>query len=192
MQAPSLRSVAQILGLASGLLAIPTSAHAGFAGLKQLISTTQMQAANANEQTLEGATKQRTLLDEKRKIRGAQGQLEGASAQPDAEPPVSQAALVVQDVAAIAELESTASVDGLDDSEKKALGELVSVARQRVDAASAEATTAFADAKKELAAASDDTEKAQLELRMKALRAAVKAHKKTAASLRKLSKKLAT
>jgi len=189
MKTSSIRSVAHIL-LVSGLLAIPTSAHASFAGIRQLIATTQLQAANANDQVMDGATKQRTLLDEKRKLRGGQAQLEGASAQPEEPQQDSNAALVVQDVAAIAGFESTASVDGLDDAERERLGELVTVAQQRVEGATADAATAIADAKKQLAAASDSSEKAQLKLHVKSLRAALKAHKKTGASLRTLSKKL--
>ncbi|HWB77069.1 MAG TPA: hypothetical protein VG755_19005 [Nannocystaceae bacterium] len=191
MNARSIRSVAQVLTLASGLLAIPTPAQAGFAGIKELISVTQMQAANANSEVMEGATKQRQLLEEKKRLRGAQAQLEGASLQPAEDPQVSHAGLVVKDVEAIAAFESTASADGLDDAERKRLAELVSVARQRADDAAADAASAIADAKKQLAVASDSGDKAQLKSRVRSLRATWKAHRKTGASLRTITKKLA-
>lgn len=191
MKAPSLRSVAQALVLASGLLAIPTPAHAALDGINRLIQVTQNKAANANEQALEGADKQRKLIEEQKKIRGAQAQLEGASLESAEDPQVSHAGLVVADIDAIVAFESKASSDGLDAAERKQLRELVSVAQQRVGDATKTTATALADAKKSRTTVRDAHDKASLDARIDALRATYKAHRKTSAALRTLAKALA-
>lgn len=189
MKALSIRSVAQILCLASGLLAIPTPAHAAD-GIGRLIAVSTLKAGNANEDALEGANKQRDLIAQQKKLRGAQAQLEGASLQPAEDPQVSDAGLVVQDVAAIAVFESKARGDGIDDAEKKQLRELVSVAQQRVTDATKNTATAIADAKKSRTTVRDAHDKASLDARIDSLRATYKAHRKTGAALRALAKQL--
>lgn len=190
MKAPSIRSVAQILALASGLLVIPTPARAAADGIGRLIAVTQMKADNANTEAMEGADKQRDLIAQQKKIRGAQAQLEGASLQPAEDPQVSHAGLVVQDIDAIAAFESKARGDGIDEAEKKQLRELVSVAQQRVTDATKNTATAIADAKKSRTTVRDAHDKASLDARIDSLRATYKAHRKTSAALRTLAKQI--
>lgn len=48
----------------------------GFAGIKELIAVTQMQTANANNQAMEGATKQRALIRKEQMLHAAQAKLD--------------------------------------------------------------------------------------------------------------------
>jgi hypothetical protein len=170
MKPSSFPLVSHVLCIAFAGFAMPSPAHAGGNdGIKQLIDVTQLKAQAANEQALEGATKQKELLDVKVDV---------------------AAGLVVADVAAVGEFESTAGSDGLDDAEAKRLAELVAAAQQRVEGATADASTAIASAKKQLADTEVSGDKKRIKLLLKALRATVKAHRQTAAALRTLAKKL--
>jgi hypothetical protein len=169
-------------------LAMPSAAVAANDGINRLIAVSTLKAADANEQALDGAAKQRDLVTKQREVRNQQALFE-ASTQQSAQ--VSHAGLIVADVAAVAEFESTAGADGLDDAEWKTLADLVAVAQQRVDAASADTSTAIANAQKRLRKMTTTIYSEHVKLHLKSLRATAKAHRKTATALRALAKKLA-
>lgn len=190
MKTPVFQIVAPLLCAVSLCLAMPSVARAGkMDGINYLIAVTQMKASNANDEALQGADKQRQLIEKKKALFNSGAQLEGAAlAPPDRS--VSQAGQIVDDIAAVVAFESTASAGGIDEAELKELGDLVGVARGRVDTAIADATTQVVDAKKLLAATTDADEKVRLKLQLRSLRATVKAHRRTAAALTSLAKRL--
>jgi hypothetical protein len=169
-------------------IALPAQAK----GIKQLISVSNEQATQANSAALEGAPKESRGMKQKswNPANFNRAQVEGA-APPPADPSISHASRIVDDIDAIAAFESTASADGIDDAELKRLAELVVVAREHVDAAIAAVSTQTAEAKQQLKAATDVDDKEQLRLQLRSLRATVKAHRQTAATLKTLAKRLA-
>jgi hypothetical protein len=183
--------VPHILCIAIASLAMPSPAHAGATdGLKQLIDVTQLKAQAANEQARDAAQKEEANRAQKDLVRAAQAQLERSAPQEDDASPLSHAGRVVDDVGAVVEFESTAGTDGLDDAESKRLAELVAAAQQRVEAATADASTTIANAKKLLQDTEATADKKRIKLHLKSLRATVKAHRQTAAALRALAKRL--
>lgn len=172
------------LALVLASLAAPAPAQAAD-GIKSLISVTQLKASSANDEALRGADKPRTTTVRDSHDRFAERvQTEAPS------PQVARAGAVVGDVEAIAGYESTAGADGLDDAELKRLAELVAAAESSVDGAVADTSAAITDAKQQLEGAKSADDRKMLKLRVKSLRATLKAHRKTEAALRALAGRL--
>lgn len=173
-------------------LVAPAPAHAGkMDGINYLISVTQMKASNANAEALEGADKQRTNIDRKTTVRDSHDRFAERVQAEAPSPQVARAGAVVGDVEAIAGYGTTAGADGFDDTEVKRLAELVSTAKTSVDGAVTDASAAITDTKKQLGGATSADDRKALKLRMKSLRATLKAHRKTEAALRTLASELA-
>lgn len=192
MKTSAFRLVGALACTACLSLALPSPAHAGrMDGIMSLVAVTQMKASNANDDAMSGAEKQRKLAVQRQQLLASAGYLEGAGAPAAPDPSVARASRIVADVEAVAAFGSTAQSDGIDDAERKQLGDLVSVARKDVDDAIADATTQMTDAKKRLKTATDGDEQVRLKELVKSLRVTVKAHKQTAGALRALAKRLA-
>lgn len=184
MKTPAFPFALSILCAVSVSFASPSPARAAD-GPKLLASVSHLQAQNASEQALEGANKQRELLQKRKQVAQYHAQLEGAAATPvPTDPSVSLAQQIVDDIAALAAFESTASGDGLDDAERERLRELVGIAQKSVDAA-------LADAKRQMTAAKTSEDKELAKLQLRSLRATMKAHRQTASALRTLAKRVA-